>query len=634
MAAHETPNMPAFHSAFLTRARAEAVPDPSTVTDLLLPASRKRRNPGSRGTLAVPSATLSSLPLTANMPVIPPNDPNDRGRTLILCFDGTGDQFDNDNSNIVGLFSLLLKGVRGSWAGIGTYTTGQVASPFWSKWSKLVDQAIASSLDSHVMDGYEFLMQNYTAGDKISIFGFSRGAYTARSLAGMIHKVGLLPACNHRQVPFAYKMYITTDEMGWKQSNAFKKASFSQLSLHTVSLRARFGQAFSIDVSIDFIGVFDTVNSVGFIPKRLPFTTSNTIVRTFRHAVSLDERRAKFKPNLWNRPDAVERLLGAAEAGARRVIEDVEEVADRVFGKVDEHIHGSEHGHPKGELRANKHEGEHGHEHDKGKHKESEHDKHRKAQMNLERKYSGDAVVETDIEEVWFAGCHCDVGGGSVENDTPSSLARIPLRWMVRECFKTNTGIVFITSGLREIGLDPDALYPIVQPRPAALPVGDARIRPMPAPGPPKVGTGEADTANSLTLPSSSILSLPVASTSKSEEEHDLLDALAPIYDQLALSWSWWALELLPMRHRFQRADDAWESYLGLNLGGGRVIPRQKTSGVKVHRSVKTRIEAAEKWAEDLAKARVGKGKGKKSTGHGHYKPRAMFDLEHTIWVD
>jgi len=44
----------------------------------------------------------------------------------------------------------------------------------------------------------------------------------------------------------------------------------------------------------------DTVDSVGILPRRLPFTTSNTIVRTFRHAVSLDERRAKFKPKLWH----------------------------------------------------------------------------------------------------------------------------------------------------------------------------------------------------------------------------------------------------------------------------------------------------------------------------------------------
>ena len=56
----------------------------------------------------------------------------------------------------------------------------------------------------------------------------------------------------------------------------------------------------------------DTVNSVGLIPRRLPFTTSNTIVRTFRHAIALDERRAKFKANLWNRPNKKETGLGVA----------------------------------------------------------------------------------------------------------------------------------------------------------------------------------------------------------------------------------------------------------------------------------------------------------------------------------
>lgn len=54
----------------------------------------------------------------------------------------------------------------------------------------------------------------------------------------------------------------------------------------------------------------DTVNSVGLIPRRLPFTTSNTIVKTFRHAIALDERRAKFKANLWNQPNAKEAKLG------------------------------------------------------------------------------------------------------------------------------------------------------------------------------------------------------------------------------------------------------------------------------------------------------------------------------------
>ncbi len=61
----------------------------------------------------------------------------------------------------------------------------------------------------------------------------------------------------------------------------------------------------------------DTVNSVGLIPRRLPFTASNTIIRTFRHAVSLDERRAKFKANLWNQPPPAEPTLDGQKPGVK-----------------------------------------------------------------------------------------------------------------------------------------------------------------------------------------------------------------------------------------------------------------------------------------------------------------------------
>lgn len=66
--------------------------------------------------------------------------------------------------------------------------------------------------------------------------------------------------------------------------------------------------------SIDTCTIRDTADSVGIIPERLSFTTSNTIVRTVRHAVSLDERRAKFRINLWNRPSSVEAKLGTVTA--------------------------------------------------------------------------------------------------------------------------------------------------------------------------------------------------------------------------------------------------------------------------------------------------------------------------------
>ncbi|KAJ7114597.1 hypothetical protein C8R43DRAFT_902991 [Mycena crocata] len=486
--------------------------------------------------------------------VLPPEHPF---RTLVLCFDGTGDQFDSDNSNVVEFFSMLAKGdcrkqMVYYQAGIGTYNTPEIATPMMSKLSKVhklitlqfVDEAIAWNLHAHVMGGYEFLMQNYTETDRICIFGFSRGAYIARSLAGMIHKVGLLPACNHQQVPFAYKMYTTNDETGWKQSNAFKKA-------------------FSIDVDIEFIGVWDTVNSVGLFPRRLPFTTSNTIVHTFRHAVSLDERRAKFKVNLWNRPNDMEQLLSITD--------------QKIQAKL---LHGLHRANP------NK----------------------KPSQNALERKYSSlrDTTQPTDIDEVIYWGCHCDVGGGSVDNDMQHALASIPLRWMVRECFKTNSGIMFTSEGLRGIGLDPKTLYPLVKPRRPALPIGSAQIRSISSDSKLQKSIGKEST----------IAANRVAPTAPmTEEERDLKDALAPIYDQLDLAWWWWILEILPLRQHYQRGDDTWATYFGMNMGQGRFIPKQKTNGIRVHRSVKTRLEAE---TENGAK----------------YKPKAAFDLERTTWVD
>ncbi|KAJ7028390.1 hypothetical protein C8F04DRAFT_1119191 [Mycena alexandri] len=472
--------------------------------------------------------------------IIPPEHPF---RTLVLCFDGTGDQFDADNSNIVQLFSMLPKADRSRQmvyyqAGIGTYTSPQIATPFWSKVSKFIDEAIAWNLDAHVMGGYEFLMQNYTATDRICIFGFSRGAYTARSLAGMLHKVGLLPADNHQQIPFAYKMYTNETEKGWAQSNAFKKA-------------------FSIDVDIEFVGVWDTVSSVGLLPKRLPFTTSNTIVRTFRHAVSLDERRAKFSPNLWNRPNATEQTLSISD--------------------------------------------------NKGPPKSPHHSK-KMSQHDLEHRYARDRSQPTDIDEVWFAGCHCDVGGGSVDNATVRNLARIPLRWMIRECFKTNSGIMFDCEGLRSIGLDPDSLYPHVAPRPPPLPLNNLRIQSVPTSKKQSKVQAEAALSN---FASSEAPPTP----HKTEEELDLLDAMCPIYDQLTLAWFWWILEFLPVKQRYQKGDNTWVTYFGWNMGRGRFIPKQKVNGVRVHRSVKMRLEA-------------------QTENGGKYEPKAAFDLERTTWVD
>ena len=112
-----------------------------------------------------------------------------------------------------------------------------------------------------------------------------------------------------------------------------------------------------------------------------------------------------------------------------------------------------------------------------------------------------------------------DVGGCAVAPDTPHSLGRISLRWMVRECFRANTGIQFKAEELRKIGLDPTSLYPVVKERPPPL---------------------QPHCCHSLTI-------APCVPTA-SEEEHDVRDALSPMHDQLAVYMPLWrAMEIIPM---------------------------------------------------------------------------------------
>ncbi|KAF9029438.1 hypothetical protein BDZ89DRAFT_1065404 [Hymenopellis radicata] len=207
-------------------------------------------------------------------------------RTLVLCFDGTSNEYNEQNTNVVKFFSILHKDDDKQLcyyqAGIGTFFAPGVVSPLLEWFAKVADEAIAWYLSAH----------NYRAGDKICIFGFSRGAYTARALAGMLYKVGLLPRDNEEQVPFAYRLYTREDENGVRLSAGFKRT-------------------FCRNVQIEFMGVWDTVSSVGVVMGRtLPFTTSNKSIKTFRHALSLDEHRARFKPNLYHRPAPGEYTTG------------------------------------------------------------------------------------------------------------------------------------------------------------------------------------------------------------------------------------------------------------------------------------------------------------------------------------
>ncbi|THU97418.1 hypothetical protein K435DRAFT_721914, partial [Dendrothele bispora CBS 962.96] len=581
-----------------------------------------------------------------------PEPSENRSRTLVLCFDGTGDQFDDDNSNVVQFFSMLKKD---DWrqqlvyyqSGIGTYNIPQVARPWMAKIQRVVDSMVGVHLNAHVMTGYEFIMQNYQSGDKICLFGFSRGAYTARALAGMIHKVGLLPRYNHQQVPFAYKMYSREDERGWKQASAFKKA-------------------FSIDVDVEFLGVWDTVSSVGFVPRRLPFTTSNTSVRYFRHALALDEHRARFVPNFWHRTTKKEEEtvnIGRGFGLGRRVMPKVRTGGRRGKGKgkgkrdrahtVQGHEGVSVAGNGddksaaegKGNTEAGPGDQEHGGEDkDKGKTKkvtlEVQPVDATPMMREMEALYS-DGQHGSDVQEVWFAGCHCDVGGGAVPNETRNALSRIPLRWMIRQTFLTNTGIMFHREMLKDVGLDPATLWPIVHPRPPPISLEDFKRRKSQIHGPGEPSLPSASSALSReatlvqadtivkadsnvgdTLGGSTLVPGRLTRTQRlrsvflqdfvNEEEEDLKDALSEINDELVSVKAWWVLELLPQKVKYQNENDEWvEKILWGNMGRARHVPSKH--GVRVHRTVKMRMDA--------------------DKAQGKYIPRPKWNFE-PIWVD
>ncbi|KAI1298085.1 hypothetical protein F5Y03DRAFT_368693 [Xylaria venustula] len=491
-------------------------------------------------------------------------DAKNHPRTLIICLDGTGDQFDNDNSNIVHFVSCLKKHspdkqVTYYQTGIGTYDKGGLKNGVGAA----MDMAVGSGLGIHVKDAYRFLMQNYREGDKICLLGFSRGAYTVRCLAGMIHKVGLLPASNRSQVNFAYNFYKDDSENGAYLAEEFKKT-------------------FCTEVSVYFLGVFDCVASVGFFPRKLPFSkTATNTVRYFRHAMALDEHRAKFKVCHWDNE-----LPGASSDIKRRDTVDL-----TPSGRLRRHLsldrRFKHHRTPAGMSgKKAKAEARNDHSDDSS---DDVWDSKFKAQEKANHRYR---EFTTDALEVWFMGAHADIGGGAVRNESRHMLSRIPLRWMIRQCFECDTGILFDMARLAEQGIDVANIWPEYRAptKPTAGPsprlmtkyhkkiLAPVQRRSTFLPiGPEGYTIDDAPTREDLNY------ILP----SESDENH--FDALQPPNDQLKQARGWWILELWPVKIRVLSKDkEGWEKKVRLNLGRYRGI---RNSRPNMHWTVQKMID-------------------------------------------
>lgn len=215
-------------------------------------------------------------------------------KRLVLCCDGTWNTPDQLSPTNVTKIALAIareddngREQRSFYhLGVGT-----------NRWERIRGGAFGFGLSRDVRDVYRFLVQNFEPGDELFFFGFSRGAFTARSTAGFVRNCGILRKEFADRVDEAYALYRN------RSSNTHPKSVEATL----------FRRSYSYETRIRFIGVFDTVGALGvpldglrlvnLLNRRWQFhdTDLSTTVDAAFQALAIDEKRGPFRPTLWTR---------------------------------------------------------------------------------------------------------------------------------------------------------------------------------------------------------------------------------------------------------------------------------------------------------------------------------------------
>jgi len=215
-------------------------------------------------------------------------------RNLIVLCDGTGNEVEGDLSNVLKLYRMAIKDERQKVfyePGVGTIGDDDAWARIRRNIRSVWGLATGMGLDDNILSAYRFLCSVHEPGDRIFLFGFSRGAYTVRALAGLIHMVGLLYPEQSNLANYALTSY--------KRSSRLDDLHIAWDFKRIVGGRR---------ATIHFLGLWDTVASM-IVPRpdrlylpslqRLPFTRENPSVRAVRHAMAIDERRRMFRMNRW-----------------------------------------------------------------------------------------------------------------------------------------------------------------------------------------------------------------------------------------------------------------------------------------------------------------------------------------------
>lgn len=202
-------------------------------------------------------------------------------KNIVLCIDGTGNEYGDNDTNVVKLYEQVVRDkdqIAFYDPGVGTFSV--FGRTLGKEMGMVLGKAFGIGLTENIEDAYTYLMDRFEPDDTLYLFGFSRGAFAVRCLAGMLHKVGLLQKGSSNLIPYASKIYNTRGND---------------------HIAAGFKKTYCNECKPYFIGVWDTVASLGWFYGRQFFDDRlNEDVRNGYQAIAIDEKRKKFSVSLWD----------------------------------------------------------------------------------------------------------------------------------------------------------------------------------------------------------------------------------------------------------------------------------------------------------------------------------------------
>ena len=222
-------------------------------------------------------------------------------RQIIVCSDGTNNNLTGGitDTNVVKLIRLLDPDAGNQVVYYDPGVGNPRALPGATVWDKIIrirervaGLAMGRGVYENVAEAYQFLMDTYRRDDELYFFGFSRGAFTARSVAGMVNAFGILRPHMDSMVPTLLHLYFSHRRSG--------NTAFARIA---ADIKHAFAIPESVTADIHFTGVWDTVASVGMWPFAAKMTARPDIAgKRFVHvrqALALDEHRVPFKPRMY-----------------------------------------------------------------------------------------------------------------------------------------------------------------------------------------------------------------------------------------------------------------------------------------------------------------------------------------------